>query len=334
MSEIITVAPVDPARNAARFGSGRRMRPSGVGILSAIGQDVSRVDARDVDGFLQAARLDWEVQPRRVYTASPSGVLTEDEGARALVRADTGAVFGYVSDGFRPVQNREIATLFASAFEAMGLQWQRAGSIRGGAVIFALAKVATLNVSGDLNELWIMLSNGHDGTAALRVAVSFQRIVCANQLPGLEKSGQATRLRHTIDGVRDLNRLVEATRRSIETGRRQAESFEVLASTRGDINAILDRVYPLGENPSRGDDGRMRARETIRSLYRQGKGNRGETMWDAVNGVTEWEDHHAPRRSDESGLWGAGAQRKALAFETALSLCNAGNIIEGVLVDE
>lgn len=314
-----------------RFGSNRRTRGRGVGILNHIGNDVSGVDARDVDGALRASGLDWRVERRPVYHESPSGILTRDERSVALVRSDTGEVFGYASPRYVPAQNREIMSLFSEVLGGLGLAWDRAGANRDGSLVFCLATIATIAINGEEHTLHLLMQNGHDTTAAFRVGVAWTRIVCANQLPGLERANNAVRLRHNSVAIRDLSGIVSGIARTIEAGRTQAATFERLSITRGDVAPIIDAVYPLGG----ATDGALRARETVRGLY-EGQGialGRG-SLWDAVHAVTEYEDHHAPRRSDESGIWGAGAQRKALALETAVALLDgspAPRVIEGTV---
>src|SRR5439155_3850160 len=70
-----------------------------------LGQRVERVLTSDE--ALRTAWLDWDVEKRPVFTERSSGEVQPISDHRAVVRTDTDAVLGIVSEGFRPIQNRE-----------------------------------------------------------------------------------------------------------------------------------------------------------------------------------------------------------------------------------
>jgi phage/plasmid-like protein (TIGR03299 family) len=318
--EVIGTAP--PNRSS-------RLRRGGVGILANVGRDVSAIPAKGgANALLTAAGLDWEVQKREVFVRAPSGELVHDEHAVALTRSDTGQIFGYASPAYQPAQNRELAELYSGLLGELGLQWQRAGFVRGGSTIFVLAKVVDVPiVKGDESEMFLLLQNGHDTTSALKAAVTFNRLFCANQLPTLEREGNAARFRHNGLGIRDLATVVNRIRGAIEAGKSDAEAFRLLASRQcSRITPLLDAIYPVTDaDGKRAGSARLKARDQITELF-DGKGAgldvpgvRG-TWWAAFNAITEYEDHHASRRSDESALFGAAGQRKVKALEAAIKL--------------
>lgn len=313
--------------------SHRRARGAGVGILASVGRDVSAVPVDNAERLLDAAGLRWEIERREVFTKAPSGELVRDERAVALTRGDTGDVFGYASPGYQPAQNAIVAQMFAGALAGLGLRWQRAGSINGGRTIFVLAKVVDVPVvKGDESEMFLLLQNGHDTTGALRAGVTFNRLFCANQFPALERDGNAMRFRHNGTGISDLAGIIDRIGKSIEAGKEDAEAFRLLASRQCKrIDPLLDAVFPIPRledgktDTGRANAGRLRARDKIAELFDgEGKGLKhpgvAGTLWAAYQAVVEYEDHFAPRRSDESGLFGASAQRKTLALKSALKL--------------
>lgn len=321
-----------PVRSGRPAAPRRRMRGAGVGILENVGRDVSAIPAKDgAEALLNAAGLRWEIEKREVFTKTPGGDLVRDDRAVALTRSDTGDVFGYASPGYRPAQNAELAALYAGLLGELGLQWHRAGAVAGGRTIFVLARIATVPVvKGDDSELWLLLQNGHDTTGALRAGVTFNRLYCSNQMPALERDGNAARFRHNSVGIRDLGMIANRIRAAIGAGKDDVEAFRLLASRPcKTIEPLLDAVYPLSGTGESGiaktNASRLRTREAVAELFDgRGKGIdvpgvRG-TLWAAFNAITEYEDHHAPRRSDESALFGASGQRKAHALKAALAL--------------
>jgi len=66
-----------------------------------------------------------------------------------------------------------------------------------------------------------------------------------------------------------------------------------------------------------------RAYPQIIANFEKGRGNKGQTLWDAYNGVTEWLDHQRGNSNSkrlESTWFGNSAKTRELAHQTALEL--------------
>lgn len=66
-----------------------------------------------------------------------------------------------------------------------------------------------------------------------------------------------------------------------------------------------------------------RAYPQIVANFEQGRGNRGATLWDAYNGVTEWFDYQRGSNDSnrlDSGWFGNSAKTRVLAHHTTLEL--------------
>ena len=141
---------------------------------------------------LRLARLDWGVESRPIYTAPmgaacPSGnVYTSNDYAvpnyKANVRATDGAVLGVVTDRYKIVQNQE-AFAFTDDLVGEGVSYEAAGSFQGGKRVWILAKLPDRYIiAGERIEPYMVFSNSHDGTSAIRVAMTPIRVLCNNIL--------------------------------------------------------------------------------------------------------------------------------------------------------
>lgn len=124
------------------------------------------------------AGLDWQVLQEPVYTSA--GELVS--GYKVNVRDTDRNILGIVSDRYKIVQNEE-AFSFTDALLGEGVKYETAGSIANGKIVWMLARMPQRYIiSGDAIEPYLVFSNTHDGSGAIRVAMTPIRVVCQNTL--------------------------------------------------------------------------------------------------------------------------------------------------------
>lgn len=127
---------------------------------------------------LELAGLDWKVIQKEVYTKD--GIYVP--GYKANVRDRDDSVLGVVTNRYKVVQNEE-AFAFTDALLGEGVRYETAGSLQGGKRTWMLAKLPSeYIITGDRISPYLVFSNSHDGTAAIRVAMTPIRVVCQNTL--------------------------------------------------------------------------------------------------------------------------------------------------------
>jgi phage/plasmid-like protein (TIGR03299 family) len=134
--------------------------------------------------MMDAAGLNWKVcqmpllvQGKRENRAVPSHV--------ANVRSTDGKILDIVSKDYKPTQNAELFKFFKAYTDAGEMQMHTAGSLDGGRIIWALAKLNaefTLPGRNDKTEMHLLLSSGHKVGFALQVDLTAIRVVCFNTL--------------------------------------------------------------------------------------------------------------------------------------------------------
>ena len=142
------------------------------------GLGVQVQEAPESKDSLRLAGLDWKVYQREVYT--DSGIKIE--GYRANVRNTDNKILGVVTERYKIVQNEE-AFSFTDALLGKGVRYETAGSLQEGKKVWLLARLPKeYIISGEQISPYLVFSNSHDGSAAVRVAVTPIRVVCNNTL--------------------------------------------------------------------------------------------------------------------------------------------------------
>ena len=142
------------------------------------GLGVQVQEAPESKDALRLAGLDWKVYQREVYT--DSGIKIE--GYRANIRNTDNKVLGVVTERYKIVQNEE-AFSFTDTLLGEGVRYETAGSLQEGKKVWLLARLPKeYIISGEQISPYLVFSNSHDGSAAVRVAVTPIRVVCNNTL--------------------------------------------------------------------------------------------------------------------------------------------------------
>lgn len=127
---------------------------------------------------LELAGLDWQVHQKDISVLWGRTI----PGYKANVRDIDGAVLGVVTDKYRVVQNED-AFAFTDELLGEGVKYETAGSLNGGRKVWILARLPREYViSGERISPYLVFSNTHDGSGAIRVAITPIRVVCNNTL--------------------------------------------------------------------------------------------------------------------------------------------------------
>jgi len=294
--------------------------------------------APTVEEGIVAAGLDWTVGTKALQTADTQ----ETVPALATYRQTDGKILGVVGPSYQVLQNREAFNFFQPFLDAKLATLETAGSLRDGQRVWVLAKInkedsVIVKQSDDTIKKYILLSNSHDGTLAVRVGYTPVRVVCNNtmQMAFTSKESQLIRIRH----VGDINANLEKIREIMDVANAQfeatADQFRRLASkqiNQEDLKKYIKVVFATKkqmDNVISIEDLTSGARvtESITHLFEKGRGNdlpgvKG-TWWAAYNAISEHLQYF--RGNDEAtrldSLWfGTGAALNKKALETAIKM--------------
>jgi phage/plasmid-like protein (TIGR03299 family) len=183
---------------AAMFAAGT---PPWHGLGRVIQEAATSAEAIELAGLAWAVEQWPLVACGQATEAEPAGRYLPCPGTVANVRTDTGAVLGVVSRDYRVFQNAQ-AFDFMDAIVGEGLaRYETAGALKGGRRVWMLARMPEdVYVTGDdVVRLYILLTNSHDGSMALRMIPTTVRVVCQNTLNlalGRARHGEGLTIRH------------------------------------------------------------------------------------------------------------------------------------------
>tara|TARA_B100000674_G_C37973442_1_gene978090 strand:- start:4429 stop:5391 length:963 start_codon:yes stop_codon:yes gene_type:complete len=164
------------------------------------------------DGVLTAndalvqAELDWEVYLEEMfYNFKQDGEyvstgLVPDKFA--VVRDIDNSCLGVVGKKYTPIQNRDAFTFMDNIVDSGEAKYETAGSLYNGKHIWILMNINNVEgikqVDGDNIVPYLLLTNSHDGSSALKVITTPVRVVCSNTLRlALGNVRQGFSVRHT-----------------------------------------------------------------------------------------------------------------------------------------
>src|SRR5574344_1706041 len=142
------------------------------------GLGTSVENAPDSQDAIKMAGLDWNVESRRIFMDDGREV----EGFRANVRTNDESILGIVTDRYQIVQNED-AFAFTDELLGHGVKYETAGSLQGGRRTWMLARMPeNIIIAEDEVTPYFVLMNSHDGSVAIKAAMTPIRVVCQNTL--------------------------------------------------------------------------------------------------------------------------------------------------------
>jgi phage/plasmid-like protein (TIGR03299 family) len=292
-------------------------------------------EAPKINEAIELAGLNWTVGMKPLFTPDKEQVQ-----AMATYRQDTNKILGVVGASYKPLQNSEAFNFFQPFVDAKVASLETAGSLSDGKRVWVLAKLnadPSIITKEDIVEKYVLLSNSHDGSMAIRVGYTPIRVVCNNTLAMAHngKSSQLLRVKHVGNPVETLENVREAMNTVDATFEATAAQYRILASkqiSEKDLEKYVKIVFAtrkqLEEAFSKDDlTSGARVMSDIKRLFETGRGNnlptvRG-TMWAAYNAISEYTQYE--RGENESkrleSLWfGTGATMNKEALKVAISM--------------
>lgn len=284
--------------------------------------------------MLEKAGLDWSVEKVPAF-ATIDGKKTA-VGWSALVRSSDHEMLSVVSNDWNPVQNHEAFEFFHEYCAAGDMEMHTAGSLRGGQVVWALAKVKESFelFKGDTVESYLLFTNPHKFGQSIDVRFTPIRVVCNNTLT-LSLEQKADRMvkkshRTQFDAEQVKEQLGIATTKLAK----YKEMAAFLGSKRySDVNLkeYFNRIFPvLAYNKEKGPQRKDLSKSATRALEiietQPGAEYARGSWWQAFNAVTYLTDHEIGRSADtrlQSAWFGPNKNLKVKALETAVEFAEA-----------
>jgi phage/plasmid-like protein (TIGR03299 family) len=132
------------------------------------------------DQAIKLAILDWLVEKQAMFLGNGNKV----PGRFANVRSDTGAVLGVVGKGYQVCQNKDAFNFMDSLVGDKLAMFETAGSLDSGKRVWMLARIPKelKAAKSDIVKPYLLVTNGHDGSHAVKILLTSVRVVCNNTL--------------------------------------------------------------------------------------------------------------------------------------------------------
>ncbi len=248
---------------------------------------------------LWLAGLDWQVLQKDIYTEGRIQV----PGYKANVRDSDGQVLGVVTDRYRVVQNRE-AFAFTDALLGKGVRYETAGSLQKGKKVWMLARLPKeYIITGERISPYLVFSNTHDGSGAVRVAVTPIRVVCNNTLNlALNTAKRSWSMIHTGDIREKIQEAADTLFRAEEYMDKLGREIEELRNidlTDLQVKEYIEILLPMEKEPTPAQ-GRntLRLRRDMEQRYYDAPDLQkvGSNAYRFINAVSDFATHSSPLR--------------------------------------
>ena len=248
---------------------------------------------------LQLAGLDWRVLQEPIYTAMEELV----DGYKANVRDSDRKVLGVVTDRYRVIQNDE-AFAFTDELLGAGVKYETAGSLQGGRKVWLLAHMPhEYIISGERISPYLLISNTHDGSGAIKVALTPIRVVCQNTLNlALANAKRSWSMIHTGDIKEKMQEardtLFLAENYMDELGK-EFEALRMKKLTDKQVMEYIEILLPIEDGSTPQQEKNMkRLREDMKIRYFDAPDLQGvgKNAYRFVNAVSDFATHAEPLR--------------------------------------
>lgn len=295
----------------------------GLGVFIPEGTNLS------IEKAIVAANLDWEVELIEIYTKDKKGVELGIGDYYASCRKTDNKILGVVGSDYKPLQNSEAFSWFQPFLDDKKAIIDTAGSLKGGRRVWILAKKKDTKLevkNDDIIENFILLSNSHDGSSAVRVGFTPIRVVCMNTLTFAHesKASKLLRVKHTAKIIKNLEEIREMMNVAHNEFTATVTQYKKLADkdiNSEDLKKYVKVVFDI-KDPARS----KKIMPKVESLFENGKGSdlAKKTYWGAYNAVNEYLNYNigTSRDSRLDSLWfGQGSEINKKALAKALEMC-------------
>lgn len=292
-----------------------------------------------IETWVEAARLNWRIQTLPVqYQFQDRLRIMPDRFV--LARDDTGAALSIVSADYQVVQPKEVLEFYRDLVAERHYTLETAGALDGGRKVWALAKTGLVrDVAGNPKDTlgaYVLLATSCDKSLATTATFTSIRVVCQNTLGFAFQDMKKQLRRHIkVDHMTKFNPI---------------PIKEQLGLIDAAWSRFMEQINPMAKHPLKGpavqkfveslflsdkeiEEGKAPSSpkykeiNQIMSLFYSAPGQEidtaKDTLWGALNAVTNYVDHVRSAKAVEridSAWFGTGAALKQRAWDRAMAL--------------
>ncbi len=245
------------------------------------------------------AGLNWKVKQEPIYTSKKEEII----GYKANVRNTDRKVLGVVTDRYKAIQNEE-AFAFTDALLGEGVKYETAGSLQDGRKVWLLARMPQeYIISGERISPYLVFSNTHDGTGAVKVCATPIRVVCNNTLNlALATAKRSWTMVHTGDIRGKLQEAQDTLFKAQDYMDKLGVAFDELRMKKLSDKKVMEYIQillPIENGTSAQQVRNMnKLREDMKMRYFDAPDlkNLGKNGYRFINAVSDFATHSEPLR--------------------------------------
>lgn len=245
------------------------------------------------------AGLNWNVLQEPIYTETEEFI----EGYKANVRDSDRKVLGVVTDRYKVIQNQE-AFAFTDALLGEGVRYETAGSLQGGKRVWLLAHMPhEYIISGERISPYLVFTNTHDGSGAIKAALTPIRVVCQNTLNlALSTAKRSWSMIHTgnIKGkLQEARNTLILAETYMDSLGREFEELRKKKLTDKQVMEYIEILLPLEDNATPQQTKNVRRlQEDMKLRYFEAPDLKdvGKNAYRFINAVSDFATHAEPLR--------------------------------------
>ena len=248
---------------------------------------------------LDAAGLNWKIIQEPIYTETRETIT----GYRANVRDSDRKVLGVVSDRYKVIQNNE-AFAFTDELLGEGVRYETAGSLQGGKKVWLLARLPQeYIISGERISPYLLFLNAHDGSGAVKAALTPIRVVCQNTLNlALKNAQRSFSIMHTGDireKMKEARDTLFMAEKYMDSLGKEFENLRMQKMSDRQVNEYIEVLLPVDEGATPQQAKNIRKlREDMKRRYFDAPDLQdvGKNAYRFINAVSDFATHAEPLR--------------------------------------
>lgn len=248
---------------------------------------------------LISAGLNWRVLQESIYTEQEEEIA----GYRANVRDTDRRVLGVVSDRYKVIQNSE-AFAFTDELLGEGVCYETAGALQDGRKVWLLARMPhEYIISGERISPYLLFSNTHDGTGAVKVALTPIRVVCNNTLNlALRTAKRSWSMVHTGDVREKISEARDTLLRAenyMDSLGKEIDTLRKIKLSDREVREYMEMLLPMDDGISAQQKKNIiRLREDMQERYFDAPDLQdvGKNAYRFINAVSDFATHAQPVR--------------------------------------
>ncbi|MDE6906064.1 MAG: DUF945 domain-containing protein [Lachnospiraceae bacterium] len=248
---------------------------------------------------LKMAGLDWQVLQEPIFTDAGDRI----SGYKANIRETDRKVLGVVTDRYKVIQNTE-AFSFTDALLGKGVRYETAGSLQEGRKVWLLARLPReYIISGERISPYLVFSNTHDGSGAVKVAITPVRVVCNNTLNlALRTAKRSWSMIHTgniTEKVQEAEDTLFLADKYMDSLAGEFERLQKQTLSDQKVKEYIELLLPIEENATTMQSNNIwKLRRDMQSRYFDAPDlqDTGKNAYRFINAVSDFATHAKPLR--------------------------------------